>query len=430
MKLTQRRIERLTVELGRKDRLVFDDEQRGLAVRITANGGRSYLAQYSMHGAKHRVPLGACSALSLAAARKAAEAIMGRVALGKNPAVERKEAAAREKAKRAREQLTLETLIDDWKRIYLSQRRSRYAEEATRALRHAFGQQLQHAAEEMDRTTVVRALDRLTGTPKDGQSVPSGTAIANRTAAYGRALFSWAMKRGSVERNPFHALPALTSAPKRDRVLSDRELMAIWNAAGNATVPYCHIIRMLILTGQRREEVAGMAWGEVSDDLETWTISAHRTKNGIVHMVPLSESATDILRSLLPADTAERKREIERRRSEVRLVFPGKSKDGNPFGGWSKSKVDLDSVSGVIGWRLHDLRRTLATGLQRLGVRLEVTEAVLNHISGSRDGIVGVYQRHNWANEKRAALNAWAAYIANIPDVHAEKSNVIRTQFR
>src|SRR6516165_10892977 len=120
MKLTERKIEKLAVERGGKDRLVFDDTQRGLAVRVTANGGRTYLCQYSLHGQKWRVPLGACSALALADARDAAAAIMGDVAKGRNPVADRKEAAAVERAKRARNSFTLRVLIDDWQRQHLT----------------------------------------------------------------------------------------------------------------------------------------------------------------------------------------------------------------------------------------------------------------------------------------------------------------------
>src|SRR5215467_11399871 len=134
MKLTERRIALLAVEDGKKDRLVFDDAQRGLAVRVTASGGRTYLCQYTLHGHKWRVPLGSCSALSLAKAREAAAAVMGDVAKGKNPAAERKDAAAAERVKRARDRLTLRVLIEDWNRLHLAERRPRYAAEAVRAL--------------------------------------------------------------------------------------------------------------------------------------------------------------------------------------------------------------------------------------------------------------------------------------------------------
>ena len=140
MRLTERKIETLTADGGKKDRLVFDDAQRGLAVRVTASGGRTYLCQYTLNRQKWRVPLGSCSALSLSKAREAAAAVMGDVAKGRNPAAERKEAAAAEWAKRVRGRLTLAVLIQDWARLHLVHRRPRYAAEAVRALRHALRQ--------------------------------------------------------------------------------------------------------------------------------------------------------------------------------------------------------------------------------------------------------------------------------------------------
>ena len=141
-------------------------------------------------------------------------------------------------------------------------------------------------------------------------------------------------------------------------------------------------------------------------------------------MVPLSEPARDLLRELLPGNSTE----LKRITSDT-LVLPGAA--SKPFSGWSKSKSALDgAVAGAHGaslapWSVHDLRRTVATGLQRLGVRLEVTEAVLNHISGSRAGIAGVYQRHDWAAEKRAALDAWAAYVIAAAEGRSATGNVV-----
>jgi integrase len=212
------------------------------------------------------------------------------------------------------------------------------------------------------------------------------------------------MKRGTVRSNPFAELPWPTAITKRDRVLSDEEAAAIWRAAGEATPPYGTIVRLLMLTGQRREEVAGMTWAELSEDLLIWTIPGMRTKNGVPHLVPLSRPARELLHG--PDGIM---RVHQDRRAKLALILPGER--GTPFSGWSKAKSQLDTASGVSGWWLHDLRRTVATGLQRLGVRLEVTEAVLNHLSGSRGGVVGIYQRHNWAAEKRATLEAWSAHL-------------------
>jgi integrase len=157
-----------------------------------------------------------------------------------------------------------------------------------------------------------------------------------------------------------------------------------------------------------------MEWGELSggeDDLDTWTIRPQRAKNGAAHMVPLAAAAREIVKAAPRAD-------------EI-LVFAAQ-RAGRPFSGWSKSLAILSKAAGVSGWSLHDLRRTLATGFQRLGVRLEVTEAVLNHISGSRAGIVGVYQRHDWAAEKRAALEAWAAHVLAVVEDRPAEQNVVR----
>jgi integrase len=408
MKLTERKIETLSVDRGRKDRLVFDDAQRGLAVRATASGGRTYLCQYTLNRQKWRVPLGSCSALSLSKAREAAASVMGDVAKGRNPAAERKQARAAEWARRVRGRLTLAVLIQDWARLHLAHRRPRYASEAVRALRHALAKHLDRPAEDLDRPAVVRALDSLSRRPKDKGRAPRGAAIAGRTAAYGRACFAWAMKRGTVPSNPFAELPLATTITKRDRVLSDQEAAAVWRAAGEAPLPYGAIVRLSMLTGQRRDEVAGMTWAELSEDLAIWTIPATRTKNGIPHLVPLSQPARELLQGVL-SRPAGLQRAYQDRRAKLALVFPGER--GTPFSGWSKAKSQLDSASGVSGWWLHDLRRTVATGLQRLGVRLEVTEAVLNHLSGSRAGVVGIYQRHDWAEEKRAALDAWSAHL-------------------
>jgi integrase len=181
-------------------------------------------------------------------------------------------------------------------------------------------------------------------------------------------------------------------------VLSDVEIAAVWKAT-EATSAFNAIVRTLLLTGQRREEVAAMTRGELSPDLSTWTLPGSRAKNGVTHVVPLPKQAQAIIAA-------------QPRLNNNSYVFPGRA--GGPFKSFSTAKADLDRACGVENWVLHDLRRTMATGLQKLGARLEVTEAVLNHVSGSRAGIVGVYQRHDWANEKRAALNAWGEHVAAI----------------
>ncbi len=424
MRFTQRLIEGLECPAGQKDKLYFDDVQKGLAVRVTAGGSRSYLAQYTIAGAKRRVPLGAVGALPLSAAREAVQAIMGEVAKGCDPAADRKAAATAAKMKEAEAAFTLRRLVDDWERLHLEDRKDRYRHEATRALSVAFARHLDRPAAELTRKAVVQVLD---GLPR---------AMAARTAAYGRASFAWAIKRGSVESSPFVQLPTVPTE-RRDRVLTDAELREVWIAADPATV-FGAVVRTLLLTGQRREEVGGMSWDEISPDHATWTIPPARAKNGEAHGVPLAPAVRELLQA-------------RPRHAKSDAVFWGRIRKANgedqvpgPFNGWSKSKerldavilknrqdisknggIDPDTVLPMPEWRLHDLRRTMATGMQRLGVRLEVTEAVLNHISGSRGGIVGIYQRHNYFNEKRAALEAWANHVLMIVKDQKSAINVV-----
>ena len=403
MKLTQRRIDELECPAGKKDALVFDGEQRGLGVRITKGGGKTYLAQYTLAGSKRRIPLGSCSAISLAAAREAVQAILGDVAKGRDPAAERKQTAREAKEKAEADALTLGALIDKWEAGHLAGRRPGYATEATRALRFAFKKHLASPAADLTPKAVKTILN---ATVDDGKK-----ATARLTGAYGRACYGWAISKDLLAENPFAGIK-LSAVASRERVLSDNELKAIWGATKGSGA-YNAIVRMSILTGQRREEVAGMTWDEIAADLSTWTIPANRAKNGLAHIVPLSPPAQAIIKSAhrMANDDADK----------PEFVFPGRA---GAFNGFSKAKITLDEDSGVKDWRLHDLRRTMATGLQRLGVRLEVTEAILNHISGSRAGVVGIYQRHEWAEEKRAALNAWGERIAAIVEGREPAGNI------
>jgi integrase len=200
----------------------------------------------------------------------------------------------------------------------------------------------------------------------------------------------------------------------------------------------------LMLTGQRRSEVSGMSWAELDRAASTWTIPADRAKNGVAQIVPLSATATAELDGV--ADTAKDK-EVK---SEVvnwpKAGFVFTTTGKTPISGLTKAKIAIDAaitkarggdegeVGAVAGplpaWRIHDLRRTLATGFQRLGIRFEVTEAVLNHVSGAKGGIAGIYQRHDWKEEKRSALDAWSRHVASIIKHSEQGDNVAILQTR
>jgi integrase len=165
--------------------------------------------------------------------------------------------------------------------------------------------------------------------------------------------------------------------------LTPEELANVWQACETLDWPFGPIVRLLIVTGARREEITSLRWSDIDIERREIRIPAERYKTKIAHTIPLSDLALEIIESL------------RRLVNDGDLVFPSqRDASVNPVSGFSLMKRRLDELSGVSGWRIHDLRRSVATGLQRLGVRLEVTEAVLGHLSGSRGGIVGVYQRH------------------------------------
>lgn len=248
------------------------------------------------------------------------------------------------------------------------------------------------------RTAVEEAL--VTGIPGRAPRKPGPSSSRERemSGALG-GMFDWLLRhRSAIDVDPTAALPGAQSSAERDRVLTDDEMRAVWNACDDLNPAFAGVIRVMMLTGQRRGEVEGMRWSELSDDGKTWTIPGTRTKNKQTHVVPLSPAVREL------------------------IDHGGGPENGGGFvfsingrthvSGFGKVKDRIDAVVQLKEpWRFHDIRRTVATGLQKLGVQLPVTETILNHVSGSRSGIVGLYQRHDYADEKRAALHRWAIHL-------------------
>jgi integrase len=397
MKLTEKTIASLTCAAGQKDRLVFDDALPGLGVRIAASGSKNFLVQYRAHsGAKRRAPIGAWGAVTLQQARLAAKSVLGQVAAGRDPFAERK--AHREKAQQDADadQMTLSALLSDWAEIGLTNRRESYRREAVRAISVAFVDFLGRRANALQRADVLPVLD---GLVKAGKK-----AIAGRTQAYGRACYSWAVRRGRLETNPFAGLPVAASAASRDRVLSDREVGAIYRAATDLGYPFGPLLQLLMLTAQRRDEVAGMRWSEISKDGTTWTIPAERAKNDKAHTVHLAPAAQQIL-AALPHN------------EETDLVFSTNGK--THVSGYSKMRTRLGAAIARASeppvaddWRLHDFRRTCVTWLAGAGFNTGVADKLLNHQTATGLTTVGaVYQRSQFLPERRVALERWAEHV-------------------
>ena len=413
---TDRTLSALKVDVGRKDRMIFDAACPGLGVRATSTGTKVFVVQWTDPATKRKVreKLGVWGGITIEQARNAARARLGEVAKGLNPRAER--LRQREQAERERVEavLTFDGLVNEWATLHLASRRRNYRQEAPRAIRLAFGVLLKRPASRITRSDAVNVLD---GLVKDGKA-----AMAARTLAYARAAFSWALKRGKVPANPFQGLPIGTSSESRDRVLSDIELAEFWAATRNMPFPWGPFYRLAALTMQRREEVAGMRWSEISGDFSTWTIPGSRMKNGRPHDVHLSEPAGAILQDLPRINGRD-------------LIFT--TTGVTPISGFSKAKTSLDAAiervgveaterfgakSGIAPWRLHDLRRTGVSVLARLGFDSIVVDLLLAHQPSKLRGVASVYQRHSFATERARALEAWAAHVTGL----ATGGNVIR----
>jgi integrase len=240
---------------------------------------------------------------------------------------------------------------------------------------------------EIDRRTIAVLLGQI--------EQASGPIARNRARSALSDLFSWCITEGLLEINPVVGTAKVDEGASRERVLSQEELRQLWRNLGEDK--FSDIVRLLLLTGQRRNEIGKLQWSEIDLARKLIILAPARTKNSRQHELPLSGQALAILAR-------------QSRRNSSGFVFGG----DRGFGDWSGSKAALDAKVRIADWRLHDLRRTAATGMAELGVQPWITEAVLNHVSGHKAGVAGIYNRAKYAEEMREALQKWADYVDKI----------------
>jgi integrase len=397
MKLTNQAIAKYQPPAGKADHIVFDETLSGFGLRYRA-GKRTWIYQYAFGSGGGRVnarmTLGEYPALPPAKARSQAEDLYAKVRLGQHPAADKK-------MSRSEARHTFGRLVSSYLEAKEHELRDTSYVEVTRYLDRYAKSLHGLPATAVDRKKIADLLDTI--------AKERGAVSANRARTCLSALFAWSMRRGLHDSNPVVGTEKRKER-SRDRVLTDLELAIVWNTLSDRD--YSDIIRLLILTGQRANEIADLRWSEIDFDVDLISLPAERCKNGRAHQFPMSAPVRNILKA----------------RPQTRDYVFGTRNGG--FTGWGKCKIRLDGrITERLGaalpdWVVHDLRRTFATGLQRLGVRLEVTEAILNHVSGSRSGIAGIYQRHDWASEKRQALDAWTAHVLAVVSGKKGKSNV------
>ncbi len=402
------------------DRYVWDGGKgsvSGFGVKVTPKGAKSFVFQYRMRGAKtdRRYKIGRYGDWTVDLARERARELRLMVDRGIDPLDHDKASAkAAAKAKIMEVERAFNVISDRWFKIYKEEPRRGGAREG-RKRSAATIRMVQGAVAYFDKRFGSEPIGEISEIEISAalDKIPA-KQLATRRNVYAamRLLWGWAHRQRLIEENPFDRIEAPVLPPSRARVLVDSELALIWRASRRIDYPFGPAYRVLLLSGQRRAEVFGMRWNELNQDAAEWCIPGDRTKNGLAHVVPITPAVAEELGPLCKG-----------KRWPVKgLVFTTNGK--SPSSGFSRAKARLDGeiatmckeagVEKLEPWRLHDFRRTVATGLQQLGVRLEVTEATLNHSSGSRSGIVGVYQRHQWSEEKREALGLWADKVKGL----------------
>lgn len=399
-KLTKKAVDALPVQKGERS-VVWDTAVNGFGVRATG-GGRTYFVRYRV-GTGRNAPrkdftIGKHGApWTVEQARTEATRILGLVADGNDPQAEK--VAKRQKDERR----TFDAVAQN----FLTRHVDRNLKPTTaRDYRRIIENRLIPAWSEryvgdVQRADILDLLDEI----EDKAPV-----MARLVFSVTRRLFGFAVERGLIESNPCIGLRAAPAPKARDRVLTDDELRLVWEGTGKLPLPYRHAFRALILTGQRRSEVSGIEMPEIDLAKAEWTIPASKAKNGKAHIVDLSGEMLEVL-----SDVTERPRT-----GPFLFGVTGE----NPPAEWSKAKQKLDTIVSSLAkkedvaapapWRIHDLRRTAASGMAGMGFGPHIVERVLNHVSGAQGGLIGVYQRHDYRAERKAALDAWGQHVARL----------------
>jgi integrase len=356
----------------------FDRTYPGLALRVSCGGRKSWTYSYRIGAKQRRLTLGMYPHMTVQQAHEAWRKARDVVQAGQDPAG----------IAPPRPAVGFASVFEEW--LQRDQTKNKSINTVKGSItKHALPWFQHRPIREIGRHDVLAVIDRV---------ADQGTPIAaRRLHSYLHRLFAWSVGRGLIDINPLTNADRPAQENKRERVLTDAELVKVWNAAERIGMPYGPAFQLLILTGARREEIGQLRWSEIDGDVIM--LEGARTKNGEAHNIPLSAAACAVLESVPRINGSD-------------FVFTHSGH--GPVSNWSQAKHDLDDLAGVGDWITHDLRRTAATGLQKLGTVLQVTEAVLGHTAGSRGGIVGVYQRYSYDAEKRHALEAWGKHVTDL----------------
>jgi integrase len=386
MKFTVASTAGLKLPPGKTDLVVFDDALAGFGLRLRAGGSRNWIYQYAVGDRQRRMVIGKATALALDKARAIAAQLHAKIKLGADPAADKAESQARSGE-------TFEACM----KLYLERRRSEqklrpatYREIERHLVRNLRALHNLHI-DKVDRRSIAIELARLT--------TEAGPVQSNRARASLVKFLNWAAGEGFVDVNAAQFTNKNPEGRGRDRVLSDAELKRIWRALPDSD--FGDVVKLLALTGCRANEIAQLHFSEIDFERGVIALPASRTKNHRNHFIPMAAT----VRALLEARPQHDGRDF---------VFGRNRDQSSGFSGWSACKRRLDAAVKIPAWVVHDVRRTVATGLGELGVQPHIVEACLNHQSGSKRGVAGVYNKSAYAAEVATALARWDEHLAAV----------------
>jgi integrase len=354
-----------------------DAELKGFGVTIAPAGTKTFFLGYTspISGKRRQVTLGRYPSTSLKDARQKARVARASITLGNDPADQSDNVAA----------ITLGAGLDLYARARLDHQRTGRTTE--RDLRRDFKALLSRPVSIITTPMLASIIDT------KAQTAPT---MANRLLGYAGPWFRWMTARGHCVQNPIRGIEKPAQEQSRERVLKAEELAAIWDAAPKLGYPFGPFVQLLLLTGVRREEMAGMKFDEIDFDAALWTVPASRSKTGVAIRIPLNHRTLEVLKQIPTTNS----------------VFVFSTTGKAPVSGFSKMKKKLDRLSGISDWRLHDFRRTMVSAMVDLGIDATTADRCLNHTGASTMSTVQrIYQRSDLLDARRRAMDAWENWV-------------------
>jgi integrase len=374
---------------------IWDAILPGFGLRIGARK-KTFVVMIRVGSVKRRITLGDYPALSLGKGREKAQEVMRHAENGVEPTTIVEQMLVHGE--------TVGTLVSEFLEKHCKKNNRDWRKQKSIFELDVLPQWKNRDIRSISRRDCINLLERA--------AARNSEVTANRVRAQVNSFFNWLAGRDVIAVNPMQKVPPPGKEMRRDRVLVDGEIRPFWECCTEAGHPFGNIFKLLLITGQRRDEVGRMRWSDIDWKTKVWTIPAENSKNGIANELPLSPLAVATLEAVPIIDLEG-------------YIFPAANGSGKPASGYSKAKARLDRAIGarrkeagagsiVPNWWLHDLRRTAASGMARLGIAPHVIERVLNHITGQLAGVAGIYNRHGYLPEKRHALETWATHLEKV----------------